>query len=212
MTVGCGRRQWSLTGAHAQSGPPNPTVPVCIVDHSDRGPVLRETVYLTHTGVKSRRHGTRRGDRSVILLAGFRTVTEDRPSLGTLVCGTVESLRYTDRYGLVCSTPLLARRHGTWNSLGTVGFEVQCAHARPPGAIAADYSPGGGGGGTRVYHGRVGSAGLCDLKILHPWRRLKNGVKILQLPPNARKGGVNILHQWKVCKKRGSKIHNSKKI
>ena len=38
-------------------------------------------------------------------------------------------------------------------------------------------------GGTRVHHGRVGSAGLCDLKILHPWRRLKKGVKILQWPP-----------------------------
>ena len=25
---------------------------------------------------------------------------------------------------------------------------------------------GGGGGDTRVHHGRVGSAGLCDLKIL----------------------------------------------
>ena len=36
---------------------------------------------------------------------------------------------------------------------------------------------------TRVHHGRVGSAGLCDLKILHPWRRLKKGVKILQWPP-----------------------------
>ena len=36
------------------------------------------------------------------------------------------------------------------------------------------------GGGTRVHHGRVGSAGLCDLKILHLWRRLKKGVKILQ--------------------------------
>ena len=41
----------------------------------------------------------------------------------------------------------------------------------------------GGGGGTRVHHGRVGSAGRCDLKILHPWRRLKKGVKILQWPP-----------------------------
>ena len=39
------------------------------------------------------------------------------------------------------------------------------------------YTPGGG---TRVHHGRVGSAGLCDLKILHMWRRLKKGVKILQ--------------------------------
>ena len=39
---------------------------------------------------------------------------------------------------------------------------------------------GGGGGGPRVHHGRVGSAGLCDLKILHPWQRLKKGVKILQ--------------------------------
>ena len=36
------------------------------------------------------------------------------------------------------------------------------------------------GGVTRVHHGRVGSAGLCDLKILHPWRRMKKGVKILQ--------------------------------
>ena len=45
------------------------------------------------------------------------------------------------------------------------------------------------GGGTRVHHGRVGSAGLCDLKILHPWRRLKKGVKILLWPPHARKGG-----------------------
>ena len=62
---------------------------------------------------------------------------------------------------------------------------------------------GGGGGGTRVHHGRVGSAGLCDLKILHPWRRLKKGVKILQWPPNARKGGVNILHQYEKSAKKG---------
>ena len=64
---------------------------------------------------------------------------------------------------------------------------------------------GGGGGGTRVHHGRVGSAGLCDLKILHPWRRLKKGVKILQWPPNARKGGQYSTSVWKICKKRGQK-------
>ena len=67
------------------------------------------------------------------------------------------------------------------------------------------------GGGTRVHHGRVGSAGLCDLKILHPWRRLKKGVKILQWPPNAREGGQYSTSVWKVCKKRGSKIYNLKK-
>ena len=63
---------------------------------------------------------------------------------------------------------------------------------------------GSPGGGTRVHHGRVGSAGLCDLKILHPWRRLKKGVKILQWPPppNARKG-VNILHQYEKSAKKG---------
>ena len=60
-------------------------------------------------------------------------------------------------------------------------------------------------GGTRVHHGRVGSAGLCDLKILHPWRRLKKGVKILQWPPNARKGGQYSTSIWKVCKKGGQK-------
>ena len=67
---------------------------------------------------------------------------------------------------------------------------------------------GGGGGGTRVHHGRVGSAGLCDLKFLHPWRRLKKGVKILQWPPpppNARKGGQYSTSVWKVCKKGGQK-------
>ena len=74
---------------------------------------------------------------------------------------------------------------------------------------------GGGGGGTRVHHGRVGSAGLCDLKILHPWRRLKKGVKILQWhtpphPPTLEKG-VNILHQYEKSAKKGSKIYNSKK-
>ena len=57
------------------------------------------------------------------------------------------------------------------------------------------------GGGTRVHHGRVGSAGLCDLKILHMWRRLKKGVKILQWPPNARKGGQYSTSVWKVWKK-----------
>ena len=76
------------------------------------------------------------------------------------------------------------------------------------------YRGGGGGGGTRVHHGRVGSAGLCDLKILHPWRRLKKGVKILQWPPpppppppppNARKGGQYSTSVWKVCKKGGQK-------
>ena len=71
---------------------------------------------------------------------------------------------------------------------------------------------GGGGGGTRVHHGRVGSAGLCDLKILHPWRRLKKGIKILQWPPpTLEKGGQYSTSVWKVCKKRGSKIYNSKK-
>ena len=67
------------------------------------------------------------------------------------------------------------------------------------------------GGGTRVHHGRVGSAGLCDLKILHPWRRLKKGVKILQWPPNARKGGSIFYISMKSVQKRGSKIYNSKK-
>ena len=73
--------------------------------------------------------------------------------------------------------------------------------------------PGGGGGGTRVHHGRVGSAGRCDLKILHPWRRLKKGVKILQWPPppNARKGGSIFYISMKSLQKRGSKIYNSKK-
>ena len=71
--------------------------------------------------------------------------------------------------------------------------------------------PPGGGGGTRVHHGRVGSAGLCDLKILHPWRRLKKGVKILQLPPNARKGGSIFYISMKSLQKKGVKIHNSKK-
>ena len=60
-----------------------------------------------------------------------------------------------------------------------------------------------GGGGTRVHHGRVGSAGLCDLKILHPWRRLKKGVKILQWPPPTLKKGVNILHQYEKSAKKG---------
>ena len=31
------------------------------------------------------------------------------------------------------------------------------------------------GGGTRVHHRRVGSAGLRDLKILHTFQRLKKG-------------------------------------
>ena len=54
--------------------------------------------------------------------------------------------------------------------------------------------------------GRVGSAGLCDLKILHPWRRLKKGVKILQWPPpTLEKGGQYSTSVWKVCKKRGKK-------
>ena len=65
---------------------------------------------------------------------------------------------------------------------------------------------GGGGGGTRVHHGQVGSAGLCDLKILHPWRRLKEGVKILQWPPpTLEKGGQYSTSVWKVCKKGGQK-------
>ena len=61
---------------------------------------------------------------------------------------------------------------------------------------------------TRVHHGRVGSAGLCDLKILHPWRRLKKGVKILQWPPpppTLEKGGQYSTSVWKVCKKGGQK-------
>ena len=49
--------------------------------------------------------------------------------------------------------------------------------------FANNWPSGGGGGVTRVHHGRVGSAGLCDLKILHPWRRMKKGVKILQWTP-----------------------------
>ena len=59
------------------------------------------------------------------------------------------------------------------------------------------------GGGTRVHHGRVGSAGLCDLKILHPWWRLKKGVKILQWPPNARKGGSIFYINMKSLQKKG---------
>ena len=67
------------------------------------------------------------------------------------------------------------------------------------------------GGGTRVHHGRVGSAGLCDLKILHMWRRLKKGVKILQWPPPppppppTLEKGVNILHQYEKSEKKGVK-------
>ena len=61
------------------------------------------------------------------------------------------------------------------------------------------------GGGTQVHHGRVGSAGLCDLKILHPWRRLKKGVKILQWPPNARKGGSIFYISMKSLQKKGGK-------
>ena len=67
---------------------------------------------------------------------------------------------------------------------------------------------GGGGGCTRVHHGRVGSAVLCDLKILHPWRRLKKGVKILQWPPkfpNARKGGSIFYTSMKSLQKGGQK-------
>ena len=62
-----------------------------------------------------------------------------------------------------------------------------------------------GGGGTRVHHGRVGSAGLCDLKILHPWQKLKKGVKILQWPPPppTLEKGVNILHQYEKSAKKG---------
>ena len=65
-----------------------------------------------------------------------------------------------------------------------------------------------------VHHGRVGSVGLCDLKILHPWRRLKKGVKILQWPPPpppppARKRGQYSTSVWKVYKKRGSKFYKS---
>ena len=63
----------------------------------------------------------------------------------------------------------------------------------------------GGGGCTRVHHGRVGSAGLCDLKILHPWRRLKKGSKFYNDPPNARNGGQYSTSVWKVCKKGGQK-------
>ena len=63
----------------------------------------------------------------------------------------------------------------------------------------------GPGGGTRVHHGRVGSAGLCDLKILHicggDWKR---GSKFYNDPPNARKG-VNILHQYEKSEKKGVK-------
>ena len=59
--------------------------------------------------------------------------------------------------------------------------------------------------GIKVHHGRVGSAGLCDLKILHPWRRLKKGVKILQWPPNARKGGSIFYISMKSLQKKGVK-------
>ena len=63
---------------------------------------------------------------------------------------------------------------------------------------------GGGGGGTRVHHGRVGSAGLCDLKILHPWRRLKKGSKFYNdPPPPTLEKGVNILHQYEKSAKKG---------
>ena len=78
--------------------------------------------------------------------------------------------------------------------------------ARPPHEPPAILSRGGG---TQVHHGRVGSAGLCDLKILHPWRRLKKGVKILQWPPpkfpNARKGGSIFYTSMKSLQKRGQK-------
>ena len=62
------------------------------------------------------------------------------------------------------------------------------------------------GGGTRVHHGRVGSAGLCDLKILYPWRRLKKGVKILQWPPpppTLEKGGSIFYISMKSLQKKG---------
>ena len=75
----------------------------------------------------------------------------------------------------------------------------------PAGVYVCTHAPRGGGG-TRVHHGRVGSAGLCDLKILHPWQRLKKGVKILQWPPpNPIKGGQYSTSVWKVCKKGGQK-------
>ena len=83
--------------------------------------------------------------------------------------------------------------------------------------LACGEGPGGYSySSSRVHHGRVGSAGLCDLKILHPWRRLKKGVKILQWlppppPPTLEKRGQYSTSVWKVCKKRGSKIYNSKK-
>ena len=86
-----------------------------------------------------------------------------------------------------------------------MGFCVMGIHPRKKVSLMP--RGGGGGGGTRVHHGRVGSAGLCDLKILHMWRRLKKGVKILQWPPNARKGGQYSTSVWKVWKKGVKNLH-----
>ena len=102
---------------------------------------------------------------------------------------------------IVISDIILGTRHMDPGSYSGHLHSITCIlHLRLPG-----------GGGTRVHHGRVGSAGLCDLKILHPWRRLKKGVKILQWPPNARKGGSIFYISMKSLQKRGSKIYNSKK-
>ena len=51
-----------------------------------------------------------------------------------------------------------------------------------------------GGGGTRVHHGRVGSAG--------DWKR---GSKFYNDPPNARKGGSKFYISMKSLQKKGVK-------
>ena len=72
----------------------------------------------------------------------------------------------------------------------------------------------GGGYSSSSRAGRLGRTlwPRCDLKILHPWRRLKKGVKILQWPPpppppppNARKGGSIFYISMKSLQKKGVK-------
>ena len=52
---------------------------------------------------------------------------------------------------------------------------------------------------------RVGLDGLRDLKILHPWQRLKKGGKNSTMTPNARKEGSIFYISKKSQQKRGSK-------
>ena len=64
-----------------------------------------------------------------------------------------------------------------------------------------------------VRHGRVGSGGLRDLIILHPWRRLKKrggGGQSSTMTPNARTEGSMFYINIKSVQK-GIKIYNSKK-